>query len=419
MHRKKILAVAVAGALGAGLAGAAVAQTTVATPIGNVTIYGKLYPETTVTDFNNNTTTGPVSDLTGALGGPNSKRPSVDASNSRIGFRGNEGIGGGLNTIWQIEQRVRIDTGTGALFANRDSFLGLAGGFGTVKLGFMDTAYKQVGDQLSFLGISSGNFVSNSNVLSRLGFGPRNATTNPGFDFHLRQPNSLMYESPKFAGVQILGTWSPDELKFNPTTAKDAWLASLGVRYEIGPVYVAFGHEKHNDYFGVSNNAPAAIANPTTGLTGVHSDDTASRVTVMLKFGDTTVSGDVAQMEWKETGGATGRFANYKSTRAGLGVEQKFGNITAAASIVNAPDGSCSVQGGIVLATGQPCSTTGLAAKQMNLGASYAFSSRTLMFAIYSKLDNGKSSNYDNTANSPPSYGEDITQYAVGVSHSF
>jgi predicted porin len=407
MHRKKILAVAVAGALGVGAAGVAVAQTTVATPIGNVTIYGKLYPEVTITDFSNQTAAGAtVSTLSAAPSGlANAKRPSIDASNSRIGFRGNEGVGGGLNVVWQIEQRVRIDTGTGALFANRDSFLGLAGGFGTVKLGFMDTAYKQVGDQLSFLGISSGNFVSNSNVLSRLGFGG-GAT---GFDFHLRQPNSLVYESPQMGGVQVLATYSPDELK---TTTKEAVLTSLGVKYEMGPLYVALGHENHKDYFGGSNNVPAAIASPVTGAT-VSSKDTATRATVMLKFGSTTVSADAAQMEWKETGGVSGTFANYKNTRAALGVEQKFGNITGAASVVSSPAGSCTLNGGAA------CSTTGLEAKQMNLGASYAFSRRTLVFAILSKLDNGASSTYNNTANATVSVGEDITQFAVGVSHSF
>jgi len=408
MHRKKILAVAVAGALGVGAAGVAVAQTTVATPIGNVTIYGKLYPEVTTTDFSNQTAAGAtVSTLSAAPSGlANAKRPSIDASNSRIGFRGNEGVGGGLNVVWQIEQRVRIDTGAGALFANRDSFLGLAGGFGTVKLGFMDTAYKQVGDQLSFLGISSGNFVSNSNVLSRLGFGGGAK----GFDFHLRQPNSLMYESPQMAGVQILATYSPDELK---TTTKEAVLTSLGVKYEAGPLYLALGHENHKDYFGGSNNVPAAIASPVTGATGVHSKDTATRATVMVKFGSTTVSVDAAQMEWKETGGIGGTFASYKNTRTGAGVEQKFGNITGAFSVVSSPAGSCTLNGGAA------CSTAGLEAKQLNLGGSYAFSRRTLVFAILSKLDNGISSTYNNTANATVSVGEDITQFAVGVSHSF
>ncbi len=414
MHRKKILVVAVAGALGMASAGVAVAA---AGAEANYTIYGKLYPELTSADFSGATpATQPVSErstLSAAPGGLQThKRPSVDASNSRLGIRGNESLGGGLSAIFQIESRVRIDSGTNAFWANRDSFVGLAGGFGTVKLGFMDTAYKQVGDQLSFLGISSGNFVSNSNVLSRLGFGAGGT----GFDFHLRQPNSLVYESPRMAGVQVLVTYSPDEAKDNPGTTKNAQLWAVGVKYEAGPLYLALGHEDHKDYFGGSNNVPAAIASlPTNGLNGVHSKDTATRATVMLKFGNTTGSLDVAQMEWKETGVAPGlvRFENYKNTRVALGVEQKFGNITGAFSIVNSPEGSCSLTGG------GTCTTTGLEARQMNLGGSYSFSKRTLVFAIYSKLDNGTSASYNNTANATPSVGEDITQFAVGVSHSF
>ncbi len=407
MRRKKILAVAVAGALG-GLAGAAFAGEGEG---ARFTIYGKLYPEVTATDFSGVTAAGTtVSTLSGApTGVPNSGRSSLDASNSRLGFRGNEGLGGGMSAIWQIETRIRLDSGTSGLWATRDSFVGLAGGFGSVKLGFMDTSYKQVGDQLSFLGVSSGNFVSNSNILSRLGFG----TGATGFDFHLRQPNSLMYESPQMGGVQILGTYSPDEFRDNPGITKNAQLVSAGVKYERGPVYAALGYEEHKDYFGGSNNVPAAIASPTTGLTGVHSKDTAMRATVMLKFGDTTVSVDIAQMEWKETGGANGRFENYKNTRTALGLEQKFGNITGALSYVDSPEGSCSLVGGVT------CTTTGLGAKQFNAGVAYSFSKRTSAFFLYSKLDNGVSSNYNNTANATPGVGEDVTQIAAGVSHSF
>jgi predicted porin len=79
-----------------------------------------------------------------------------------------------LKGIWQIEQSVELDTGTGT-FSSRNSFVGLSHRMlGTVKLGKMDSIYKEYGDTFAMFGISSGNFVSASNVLSHIGIGTNN-----------------------------------------------------------------------------------------------------------------------------------------------------------------------------------------------------------------------------------------------------
>ena len=65
----------------------------------------------------------------------------MDSSNlngSRWGLKGSEDLGGGLAAIFTVESGFSTDTGAQAsatsLF-NRQSFVGLTGGFGTVKLG--------------------------------------------------------------------------------------------------------------------------------------------------------------------------------------------------------------------------------------------------------------------------------------------
>ena len=97
MFQKKMIVVAVAGALGAGAAGVAFAQTTV----GNVEIYGRLYPEWTVGSSSGATAAGASSSTLGRTptGLNHKSRNSVDASNSRIGFRGKENLGSGLSAI--------------------------------------------------------------------------------------------------------------------------------------------------------------------------------------------------------------------------------------------------------------------------------------------------------------------------------
>jgi hypothetical protein len=194
---------------------------------------------------------------------------------------------------------------------------------------------------------------------------------------------------------------------------------SYGVKYERGPLYLGFGHEIHHDFFAGSNSF-SLVSNPTDG-SDVRSHDTATRGTVMLKFGGTRVSLDVSQLELKETGViAAGNFTGYKSRRYAIGAEQKFGNITGAVSVVNADKGSCTLQGGT------SCSTAGLEGRLMNLGGRYDFSRRTYLFALYSKLTNGTLATFSNIAinanpggAADPQAGEDVTAIGVGVSHSF
>ncbi|MCD4484979.1 porin [Chromobacterium vaccinii] len=93
-----------------------------AAAFADVTIYGKIKGGVEYVD--NGTT----------------KQTNVDDLGSRIGFKGTEDLGNGLKTIWQVETGFGIDgqarTGSkNGTFANRESFIGLQSGFGTVRLG--------------------------------------------------------------------------------------------------------------------------------------------------------------------------------------------------------------------------------------------------------------------------------------------
>jgi predicted porin len=402
MLRRKAVALAVAGALGAPVA--ALAQ--------NVQIYGKLYPQIGTLSGTGGTPAG--STVSGLVKGSTLSdakikgRENVDSSNSRLGFRGSEDLGGGLKAIFQIESKVSIDNSSSSrVFATRDSYLGLAGGFGTVKLGNMDTVYKQLGDPVAFLGISSGNFVADSATLSK---GPFD-----NMSFHEREKNSVLYESPEFGGVQLLAGYSipVNEEKKLPGDNLKRSIQSYGLKYERGPLYLAAAHEIRKDLFGYSASTQAAVANPTNGTTGVHSKDTATRGAVSYQFPTKTKVGlDVAELEWKETGAAAGKFDSYKNRRMAVTVEQGFGNVKVAANYARATEGTCSI-------SGASCSTDGLKANQINVGAMLSLSKRTGVFAIYSRLTNGSSATYNNTQLDNVSPGTDTTQAAVGVTHSF
>ena len=61
---------------------------------------------------------------------------------SRIGFKGTEHLGSGLNAIWQVENSVSL--AGGGDWAGRDSFIGLEGGFGKVRAGKLSTSLEDM-----------------------------------------------------------------------------------------------------------------------------------------------------------------------------------------------------------------------------------------------------------------------------------
>jgi predicted porin len=404
--QKKLLAAAVAVACVAPLAAQA-----------QVTVYGKLYPQVNHYTISGATAAGaPVSTLSAPASGADSFSGNVmESSNSRIGFRGKEDLGNGLSAFFQLETAFAVDDGTlnnTALF-NRDTFVGMGGGFGTVKLGRMDTVYKNLGDTLSFLGISSGNFVAISNILSARGFGGNSAHR-----FHERLANTVMYETPEFGDFQALVGYSLGEVAGDN---KERSAISTGVKYEAGPLYLAVAYEQHNDYFGGSRNSPTAGMRNTTGTTGAayvirpgaESKDTAVRFTAQYKLtSNTRVEANFAQTELDETPTAAGRFANYKHNSWTLAGEHKMGPWTLAAAYGQAGAGSCSLGGGVA------CSTSGLDGKMLNLGAGYSFSKRTMLYGMVTQMRNGHSAMYNNGPEDITP-GQDIRQIALGISHTF
>ena len=402
MNTRKLLAVLVAGICGAPV----LASAQSASP---VTVYGNLYPQFAVISSSGATpTTGPRNTLSAAPTGVElNSHNEVQSSNSRLGVRGEESLGGGYAAFFQLEMKFRVDDGSGSSFlSSRDAFVGLSGGFGSVKLGNMDTVYKNYGDTLSFLGVSSGNFVSNSNLLSKAGFG-----TSSSSSFHLRRANSVVYDSPSLGGFEFAIQYSPDEVK---TTSRNATLVSTGIRYggKRSPFFVALAYEVHNDLFGGSRNAPSALSNFAN--LGARSKDTAVRLTGSYTFFEkTTIEANYATLKYTETGGLAGRFSSYKHNAYNVTVEHKMDRWKLAGGFVKATEGSCALVGGAV------CTTNGLDGTQLSLGGSYSFSKRSSIFLIYAKIRNGVAARYSNLENGDPSNGSDISHIALGMQHKF
>jgi hypothetical protein len=391
--------------------------------IGTVQFYGKLYPQYMWSTSKGATQPGAaVSTMvstTGTLPGTgtiqdNGSRLAVDSQNTYLGFRGERNLGStGFKGIWQVEQSIGIDgVGTNG-FSNRNSFLGLSHRHGTIKLGNMDTIYKDYGDTMQMFGVSSGNFTSASNVLSNIGLGNNNAAR-----FHERQPNSVQIESGEYAGVKAGFQYSPDEQKGDRAPAStnnnlNRNLFSYGVKWNSGPIYLSLQHELHNDRFGGSVNAATALSNAATA--GAHSKDRATRATAEYRIGSHRIVGDVARLEYKETGQAAGvRFESYKKTNWDIGWDARWTETwRTAVQYVQAGSGTCTLTGGV------DCSASGLRGRMLNAGVTFSFDRQTFLYFIAGKLWNDPSAQYDNWAPGNPQRGADITQAAIGMSYTF
>jgi predicted porin len=421
--KRKALAVAV-GALFA--APAAHAQITFGNEsIGTVQLYGKLYPQ--FASFKGTGSTQPgagVSTLVAANGvlpaGPvvadNGQRWAVDSQNSYIGFRGERNLGaGGLKGIWQVEQSIGLDNQTPAsnTFSNRNSFAGLGHRmFGTVKLGNMDTIYKEYGDTMSMFGIASGNFISASNVLSHIGINNSAVAR-----FHERAPNSIQYQTGEFGGVQAGVQYSPDELRGNVGRGINANLWSYGVKFDSEHFYASVQQEIHNDFFGASTAMGTnTAANSILPGGNTRSRDNATRFSAEARFlGSQRIVLDIARLHYVESGqtGTSGKFMDYKKPNWGIGWDGGFGAWRFATQYIHAGAGTCTLTGGV------NCVTTGLDGRLITVGARYRFDRQTFVYAIGARVQAGTSAVYDNWANGTPNRGEDNKQFAVGISYSF
>ena len=369
-------------------------------------------------------------------------RGEMLVSNSHIGFRGGKSLGGGMKAIWQLEQTVPIDEGVDGTLATRDSFLGVAGGWGTLRLGFMDTPFKKAGDVVGFLGISSGNFVQTNPVLRQVGFAQGSGGPNRAARFHERRGNAIDFASPNFfGGLQYLVQYSagnPSETSITADPPRNPRFVSMALKWESGPLYLAAMHETHFDMFGASSQFRArrepffdTSSTPTTTVItparlasvmrntedpSVNSKDTAAQVTAMFKIAGHTLEADYIVKKYTENGGnsgITGRFEEYKNNAWMVAWEARWSSQwRSTLTYVSADAGKCKL-------VNANCTTDGLEGKQMSLGGSYYIDPSMYLFLIYSKIDNGASARYDNVSNGAPATGEDVTQYAIGLAYNF
>ena len=356
---------------------------------------------------------------------------TLRSNSSNFGIRGERALFGGLKAVFQVESALGVD-GNASTLAGRDTFLGLAGRFGSVLVGGnIDTPYKRgvqgkdpffatgVATQKGILG-SPGFNVTSVNAVAGTTVGGNAASAqqqNAGFD--IRANNLLMYRSPAVRGFSGEIGYGLNEQRANSAAAAqiDPKLISLQGRYERGPIWVTYAYEQHDDAFGLNSLLTFVPGTGATGAAfappaGANSRDTGNKLGVAYTFGSTELL-----VVWERLKYATnvGAVTEYRRNAWVASANHRFGANRAIVSYGVAAAGSCS------LASGAGCSTSGLGAKQLALGYVYDVDRATSLYTFYSGIANGEAAAYNFGVSGAPAagVGADPQALALGIRYRF
>ena len=340
--KKSLLALAVLGTI----AGSAAAQT-------NVTVYGLV-------------DAGLIHESGRADGRKVTELGSGIQSGSRIGFRGTEDLGGGLSAIFTIENGFQADTGAmgqGGVLFGRQAFVGLQGGFGTVKVGRQYTPLDVMLGQIDpFANLTTAKV---SNLFAR--------------EYAARSDNAIVYATPNFSGFSADVMYGFGEVA-GDNSANRFFGGTIG--YAAGPLTVRLVHQDRNPAPAVAPALPAGLEHTVLGA--------------KYNFGFATAS--ILYGKTEQTSGAA---TTVDADDASIGISVPVGAGTLMASFTRRDDN---------LAANRDVNMYGL-------GYTYALSKRTNLYTSYGHIKNRRGTTY--TVSGATEAGSGGRALAVGVRHTF
>ncbi|MBU2037841.1 MAG: porin [Gammaproteobacteria bacterium] len=146
----------------------------------------------------------------------------LNSNASRLGVKGKIALEHGLKGIYQAEYETFQDDGekaAGQTFSQRNTFIGIEGGFGRVQAGMFDTPFKNAQNKVDLFNDLQGDI---KNIISKS---------------ENRSKNSVQYTSPSFAGLVA----TVDHLNSEDEDTNNGLSASLA--YTRGDIYVAYAYD--------------------------------------------------------------------------------------------------------------------------------------------------------------------------------
>lgn len=298
---------------------------------------------------------------------------NVSSNSSRIGFKASTKLENNLEAFMQIEQNVRFDEGSGN-WASRDSFVGLRGDFGTVRIGQFDTPLKAVRGKVDMFGDRLGDI---RNLTRTSTSGATNA--NIGNVFDERYKNGVAYSTPKFNNFSFDLHYTPH----NGTGATNDNVLesySLSASYEANGLYAAVAYETFEGTNGLDPNAVRI---------GLYYDITSDfRIAGMYQTASDVPEGD--------------------RDIYGIGASYKLGNITLRSQVYIADENDLDESG----------------ATMFVIGADYKLGKDVTTYIAYGITSNDDNADYRVSAGGRDTAlaavaGEDSTGLSLGVMYNF
>ena len=298
---------------------------------------------------------------------------AVQMGGGILGVKGSEDLSGGMKASYNIEIQPGIDGNSGSW--NRQSFVGLSGGFGAVRIG---KQYSQAFNNT--VGVDPGGATgiagNNAYVIQLAYLG----VTSTAGDAPLRQRNSMQYDLPEMlpglkAGATLVYGNEVDAANGGKTDEGQGF----NISYTSGPIYAGYTYDRVKNT-GISLRTSNDVANASSSDRNEFTTMSASYDLGMAKISINNSKMAVGSKSIDNTF---------------LAVSVPFGgNANVWASV---GQGNAGLSG----------STTSRGHESYQLGVNYALSKRTVLYAQYGKMEIKNTSKFEQTGT------------ALGVHHSF
>jgi predicted porin len=334
--------------------------------------------------------------------GSNPSIVRVSSNSSRFGLRGHEYLGRGQVAIFQLESSVLADTGGSAL-ATRETYVGLQGDWGTMKLGNFLTPYDDIHT------IFGNTPTLTTSILSTAALWAQGALSKTEGGFDARLGNSIRYETPPLQGFSAALQFATRDTSGDPnggdngdrlSELRHANVVSGGAFYNKGPLDLGIAYERN---YRIRPTGPTDDAVSVTG--GYDFGPIGSNVGLR-------VAGVYERLRYDTPSGSLTRdFYGLSSTLA-------VGDGNFYAFWGKAADGKGSAIDGTTI--GALVKGPDTSSQQWELSYSYNLSLRTMLYAGWVKIDNRPNAAYTFNINPyPVAPGARPNGVVLGIAHFF